>query len=240
MSFPSGPYKAADAAYALDGGFGEPKEYFKRVVSLIARDHAAPIALVDAGCATGAFIHYAKQRLTLTTATGLDVSEAYVREAAAKQPDVEFRVGSIADPSALGGRAFDVCTCLGTVSIFDDLAEPLRALLGFVKPGGSLYILDVVNDDPVDVVMRYRVATEPIAAWRPAFNVRSVVTYRRAIAELAPGAALGADDFEMPFAIPRSADPMRAWTMVTAARPHQVVVGTGQLLNFKILTIRKP
>jgi SAM-dependent methyltransferase len=240
MSFPSGPYKAADAAYALDAGFGEPKEYFKRVVSSIARDHASPIALVDAGCATGAFIHYAKQQLALTTVAGLDVSEAYVREAAAKQPDVEFLAGSIADPSVLGGRQFDVCTCLGTVSIFDDLAQPLRALLGFVRPGGSLYLLDVVNDDPIDVVMRYRDASEPVAEWRPAFNVRSLVTYQRLVAELAPGATLSVETFEMPFAIPRSADPMRAWTMVTAANSHQVVVGTGQLLNFKILTIRKP
>jgi trans-aconitate methyltransferase len=240
MSFPSGRYKAADAAYTLDAGFGEPKEYFKRVVSLIARDHASPMTLVDAGCATGAFIHYAKQKLTLQAVAGIDVSDAYVREAAAKQPDVEFLAGSIADPSALGGRTFDVCTCLGTVSIFDDLAEPLRALLGFVRARGSLYVLDVVNDDPVDIVMRYRVASEPVAEWRPAFNVRSLLTYKRLVAALAPGAILSAEDFEMPFAIPRSADPMRAWTMVTAARPHQVVVGTGQLLNFKILTIRKP
>jgi hypothetical protein len=43
----------------------------------------------------------------------------------------------------------------------------------------------------------------------------------------------------MPFAIPKRDDPMRSWTIETAEERHQVVNGAGQLLNGKILLVRK-
>ena len=50
-----------------------------------------------------------------------------------------------------------------------------------------------------------------------------------------PGASVEWTDFQMPFGIPKGEDCMRAWTIRTEQNPNQIVVGTGQLLNPKIL-----
>lgn len=241
MSLPAGEYRARSGSYAVDDGFDTPKEYFKQAAAAIERVVGRRrITLLDVGCAAGAFIHHARQRLNVTASAGMDVSKEYTDRGAGRQPDVEFVHGSFLDPSVMDRRTFDVCTCLGTMSIFDDLAKPLEALLRFVRPGGVLLILDLVNDHAVDMVMRYRTAVDTPEDWRPGFNVRSLETYRQTVWALDRELTIDAENFEMPFDIPRSADPMRAWTIATPDRPHQVVVGTGQLLNFKILTIRRP
>ena len=47
-------------------------------------------------------------------------------------------------------------------------------------------------------------------------------------------------DFEMPFPIEKTDDPMRAWTIETSESKNQLVVGTGQILNFNIIEIMPP
>ena len=43
-----------------------------------------------------------------------------------------------------------------------------------------------------------------------------------------------------PFAIEPTGDPLRAWTIRTEESEHQIAVGTGQLLDFSVVRIRRP
>jgi SAM-dependent methyltransferase len=239
MSFPGGKYHSDDPVYFGEGHYREPKEFFKRVVDLIVETHGSgPLSLVDAGCASGAFLHYARTRLDLRGAVGFDISPQHLEQARRHVEDVEFVEDSLLDLRTLRDRTFDVCTCLGTVSIFDDLAAVLARLLSLRKPSGSLFLYEPLNDDPVDVVMRFRRASDEDAEeWQPGFNIWSEETYRRTVAEVDPALQVTFVDFELPFDLPRGDDPLRAWTMKTQDSDHQLVVGTGQLLNFKIIRI---
>lgn len=239
MTTPNTRYPTNDPVYLESDSYGEPKESFKQLVGLIKDDFGdRRISLVDVGCASGAFLLYAARSLNLAQLVGVDISPGLLDQARQLVADGEFIEDSLLEFERLAGRQFDACTCVGTVAILDDLDVPLRNLLSVVRPGGVLYIHDLVNDNPIDVLVRYRQAGDS-SEWRPGFNVRSVDTYRRLVSRLDPGADVSFLDFEMPFALARGGDPMRAWTIQTEERPHQLVVGTGQLLNFKVVRIAR-
>ena len=242
MTITHGTYKKNDANYLGDlQQYKHPKENFKIVVNSIRSVYGQnSISLIDIGCASGAFIYYAKQELNLQICAGTDISELHLIQAREYLADVEFVHDSITAPQYRFNHQFDVCVCLGTMSIFDEIDQCFVNLLNYVKSGGCLYISDLVNDYPVDVIMRYRlVQAGSHSDWQAGFNVRSKLTYEHLIQRIAPGATWIWRDFEMPFAITPSSNPMRAWTMQTEHKSHQLVVGTGQLLNFKILQIIK-
>jgi SAM-dependent methyltransferase len=236
MKLPEGTYRSNDPAYLGEQQL-EPKESFRRVVELIAEAHGkGPLSLVDAGCASGAFVRYALTSLDVRECVGFDRSSEHLARARRDVPNAEFIQDSLPELEHLRGRTFDVCTCLGTVALFDDLESALSALLSLRKPRGSVIIYDLVNDDPVDVIMRYR-RSEEDDQWQPGFNVWSAETYRRTLATIDRDLHATFVDFNLPFGLPRSDDPLRAWTIETEQQPHQIVVGTGQLLNFKIVRI---
>lgn len=228
-----------NSVYLASDVYDEPKESFKRIVELIREDYAGePISLIDVGCASGAFIHHALSQLNVENCAGVDISPKHLEVARKRLPDVEFIEDSILQPIAGQAQCFDVCTCIGTMHVFDDPEIPLRSLLNLVKPTGVLYIHVLMNEYPVDVVMRYRVATEPDSSdWRPAFNMFSVETYRRIAKTIDDDLEVEVHSFEMPFAIAKREDCMRAWTITTEQRQHQLTVGTGQLLNYKMLRV---
>ncbi len=217
------------------------KEYFKEVIALIQNTYSEqPISLVDVACASGGFLYHAAKRLQLKEYVGVDFSDKLLDQARKVVTDAEFLEDSILELTTLHDRQFDVCTCLGTLSIFSDLRRPLKNLLALVKPGGSLIIYDLINNDPVDTLVSYRHANAPDdAEWIQATNSRSRETYERLLRLMEEDIAITWIDFEMPFAIPKTENPLRAWTIGTEERKHQTVLGTGQLLNYKILHVQK-
>ena len=124
------------------------------------------------------------------------------------------------------------------MAIFDHTEEILRHLIQLVKKEGVLYILDLINDNPVDMIMRYRtVSDETSSEWNAGFNVRSKKMYELLINKIDETLKVSFHDFEMPFPIQKTDNPMRAWTIPTHEQKNQLVVGTGQMLNFKIIEI---
>jgi SAM-dependent methyltransferase len=242
MTLPyAGAYPLNDPAYLETHGYEQPKESFKLVVELIKERYGqGPLSLIDVGCASGAFLYYARQNLNLVRGVGTEVSDAHLEQAQRDVPGCKFILDSILTPQHPFGAEFDVCTCLGVVSIFDEIDIALANLLSLVKPGGMLCVFDLFNDYPIDMIMRYRIALDTgYTEWRAAFNVRSCVTYERIIVNPDRNAEVKWVNFEMPFAILQQPDPLRAWTIRTEYKPHQLVVGTGQMLNFKILQVVK-
>ena len=95
-----------------------------------------------------------------------------------------------------------------------------------------LFIVDLVNARPVDMIMRWRDREQ--REWRPAFNTFSKATYQAVAQSL--NMHVSFRDADMPFAIPESENPMRAWTTQVGVKPHQVVSGTNQILGFTLAT----
>jgi len=239
--FESNNYIKNNPIYSNTKEYSTPKESFKCIVDLIQKRYAkTPLSILDVGCATGAFLYYAKKNLTIKSSIGIDVSDEHLMQASANMPDTEFIVENILSPKKINGRKVDVVTCLGTLSIFDDIDMVMKNLLELVNEGGSLYVHDLVNKYPVDVLMRYRRADdEKNRNWMSGFNVRSMKTYESIIKGIDEKSTISFFPFSMPFQIPISSDPMRAWTIKTEDDPHQIIVGTMQLLNFMIIEVKK-
>lgn len=231
-----GAYEANDPVYARRRP-GEPKEMFKAVLAAVAGAVGdRPVSLLDVGCASGDFLEAARTRLPTTARVGVDISDEHLALARQADPEAEFVLGSIWALDELD-RTFDVVTCIGTLSVFDDLERAVRNLAGRVTDGGVLVVLDIVNEHPVDVLVRFRRADEE-GPWRSAYNVRSQLTYEAIVGRIDPAAAVEWTDFRMPFPIEATDDPLRSWTAPVGHEPHAVLVGTGQLLDFKIAVVR--
>ena len=96
-----------------------------------------PRSVLDAGCGTGRVaVELARRGIDVV---GVDLDASMLEKARAKQPDVPWVVGDVADVDL--GRAFDVVLLAGNVMIF--LAPGTEAavvgnLARHLEPGGAL------------------------------------------------------------------------------------------------------
>lgn len=229
-------YKKNDPNY-LNTKAQEPKEAFKLMRKIIGKRYKRQaFSLIDVGCASGAFINYITQELNISACSGVDISEKHLALAKKQMPHITWIKDSLLKPKKMHKSKYDVCTIFGTLAIFNDLRIVLKNLTKLIKPNGTLYIFEFINDDPIDLVEKHRrVTSSRNGPWETALNLWSLQTYKNNL----KGFKIKTYDFKMPFAIAKTLDPLRAWTIETKSNKHQVIVGTSQLLNFKILEIYK-
>jgi SAM-dependent methyltransferase len=241
IDFNPNDYPKNDPIYIDTKEYESPKESFKFVINLIkSRFGDNPVSILDVGCASGAFLFYAKKNLNIIHSAGMDISDLLIKQANQVLPGTVFFIDDIQQPKNSIKNQFDIVTCLGTLAIFDDLESVLMNLFSLIKPGGLLYIHDLINEYPIDTIMRYRtVQNNDHSEWISGLNVRCKQTYKYLIEAIDKNAELSFHPFSMPFKIPQTSDPMRAWTIQTDSNPNQIMVGTMQLLNFMCLEVKK-
>jgi len=230
--------RIADEGIYLDGmDIKRPKEIF-----VFLGDLAEPVLqgasrdILDVGCAAGAYVHYLNARFPECRTTGMDVSKALVEQAQKDVPDSDFIVGSLLDPEDFSGLEFDVVSCSGVVSIFDEIEMPLANLVSCTRKGGSLFVNTNINDDPIDVLMRYRRSDED-SDWETGWNIFSKHTIDKALKKMGGDLSWTWHPFELPFNLEKRSDPMRTWTVKTEEKPRQLVNGACQLVNMEVLHV---
>ena len=73
------------------------------------------------------------------------------------------------------------------------------------------------------MIMRYKkFSDESSSEWNSALSVRSKETYKKVINKINNKLAVNFYDFEMPFPIEKTDDPMRAWTIETSESKNQL------------------
>ena len=233
-------YQKNDPVYLDKEHFGNPKASFLTIIEILrgSTGDGRAISLLDLGCANGSFLYHVRQSLRIGRAVGVDCSGQLTRFARENQPGVEFITADLEKPLGEGLKDFDICTCLGTLCLFDEIEFPLKNLIGSLRPGGLAIVYDLVNKYPVDVWMRYKEITD--GTWRPAYNVRSKETWQRLIYAIDPNLDITITPFLMPYSLPKTSDFMRAWTIGTEEVDHQLISGVGQKLDFSVVCIRKP
>ena len=235
-------YRPDDHAYVRTREELDPKEYFVETCGIISEQYGdRDISLIDVGCANGAFLSYANESLNISRSYGVDISEELLDIATKIVPESSFVKKSIFDLSAESVGKFDVCTCLGTVSLIDEFNLAIYSLLELIADEGLLIILDCINDFPIDTIMRFRRVTDQPDQdyWQPGFNVRSTATYESVLACAGEEFDIVFRDFNMPFSIEKTEDPMRAWTICTEESKHQLVLGTRNLIDMKFACIKR-
>ena len=64
---------------------------------------------------------------------------------------------------------FDVVTCLGTMTVFDDLKMPINNLFKLCKDNGLIILYDPINIYNIDTILRYKKEKK----WLSGFNLFS-------------------------------------------------------------------
>ncbi len=102
------------------------------------------MAVLDVGCGTGAITRGMAELATPTgTVLGIDASPALIAEAQAKHAGVaglRFAVGDVY--TFRPDEPFDVVASARTVQWLANPYEALQRMVGFLKPGGTLSVLD--------------------------------------------------------------------------------------------------
>ena len=216
-----------------------PKEIHKKVLDVLEPflNEEKFERVLDVGCANGNFLFLLKEKFFnrhKLKLSGLDVHRELLDIAKLNMPEIDVYCDSITTFSS-PANSHDIVTCLGVMSIFDDFSIPFEKLYSLVRPGGVIVITSEFNNYPVDVITRYKLSNSN-ETFQSGWNIFSRKTVE-GILESKVGLKYKWIDFEMPFAIPPSDDPMRAWTISTEFKKHQQINGAQQLVNQSILLI---
>jgi|AP95_1055475.scaffolds.fasta_scaffold68845_1 2-polyprenyl-3-methyl-5-hydroxy-6-metoxy-1,4-benzoquinol methylase len=217
----------------------EPKEIFKPIISLIENcKFQSGFNLCDVGCATGEFLAHAQNVFPHCNISGIDFSKSLIEEAKKNIPTGNFFVKSIEEKNALGKRKFDVINMKGVLTIFDDPRPILLNCLSAMKKNGLLLVTNFFNEDPIDVLVRYRRADKKNSPLEKGWNMHSCFTIEEQLRNSDYDLEINWHDFVMPFPIKRGDDPMRTWTTQVGNSKNISINGACQIINFKILEIR--
>lgn len=231
---------ADEGIYLSEDRYEKPKEIFKFARGLIeSADLPEAFSLFDVGCATGEFAYHVKKHNPAITVGGLDVSEAMVAQANKTMPGSAFSVGSALESKDFPKRAYDVVTCIGVLTIFDDPAPAIHNLLNAAKPGGLVLFTGNMTDHDIDVMLRYRRSDQGAdAPWESGWNLFSHKTIDRILDESGHAMTREWHPFELPIDLEETDDPMRCWTMETSTNKHQLVNGAQQLVNIRFCKVQ--
>lgn len=216
----------------------KPKEVHKKVINILndfILSHG-DLKCADIGCASGNFARLLKESFSDVNFDiyGVDVSEALLEDFKIALPEAKAIKQSISTP--LSGE-YNLITCLGVMSIFDDFEDIFLNMFDALTNGGVLVIKTLFNDFPVDVITRYRDNTK-FDHWEPGWNVFS----KKRVSDLLESRNIDFTfvDFLMPFQIEQNKDDcMRTWTVRHKDNPFQLVNGAGLLVNQSILKVVK-
>jgi len=234
--FIDGKRIADEDIYLKEDRYDKPKEVHKFLAKIILQIPLSKEAsLLDVGCATGEFIYYLKSQDPNMKLYGMDISEKMVLQARKMVKGTQFQVQSILNPPLWSGEKFDFIVCNGVLSIFDDIEEQLRNLIMTAAPDGRVLVSDSFNEDPIDLIMRYRRVSEAVGEWETGWNYFSQRTIENIARYFKKNVRW--HEFRLPFSIDKGEDPMRSWTIKTEKNSHQIVVGTKQMISSYVAEI---
>ena len=212
----------------------QDKEYFKDITKYLKK-YKTQLDLIDVGCASGDFLKNLSKQKNFNL-TGVDFSKKLISLARTKVPSANFFVKDIKKINLK--KKFNICTCLGTLSVFDDKFKIISKLINMTKNKGELIFFDPINNYNVNVIMRYQDNFKKNSKWLSAFNIFSKEHWISNIIKNKKVKNVKFTKFKFPFPLKRSLkNPMNAWTF-KLKNENQIMTGTGQLLNFYIIKIK--
>lgn len=214
------------------------KKCFKDLADLLRDSNQHKTHFLDVGCATGELMRYVQDEFPDFMMNGCDVSQKMIQSGSDLVPSANFYVGSVSNENGMTEEKYDVVTCFGVITIFDDLKIPLRNLLSAVRAGGRLIIFGNFNLEPIDLRAQVKRSDGDSDNWLQGYNCWSQLTLEKLLNESGRVRSLKWHKFMMDENIPKTSDPLRAWTFETAECKFQQRRGSGQLINQFFLDIQ--
>ena len=206
-----------DKIYLFESRHDKPKEYFKFIEKKAfgkKRYFNKKEIICDFGCATGEFISFLKKKHPEKNFVGADVRSDLLKRAKKIVPDLTFLKKSVLNTKAFPKNKFDKCFLLGVHPIFDDFEKCFSNLVLWAKPKGKIFIYDLFNPYPVDVLIKFRFSKDyKKGPYKKNWNIFSQESVSRFLKKNKSIKNFQFEEFEMPFDLKPKKDPARSWTI---------------------------
>jgi trans-aconitate methyltransferase len=203
-----------DKLYLKENRYNKPKEMFKFIEKRAIKKNLINKKICDFGCAAGEFLFYLNKKKPENEYTGIDIRQDLLKKAKQYIPDATFKRGSVLNKKINKKNFFDISFLIGVHPIFDDFEKCFSNLIYWTKPKGEIYICDMFNPDPIDVIIKYRLSENQKkntfeSGWN-IFSKKSVVNFLKKNEKVK---SYKFEEFIMPFHLKRQKDPVRSWTV---------------------------
>ena len=249
-----------DYLYLNENRYQDPKQLHLEIVDYIkfaeSNDNNLNVSsILDAGCAAGEFAYLLNKKFSNTQISGFDVLQELVNKARKEVLGVNFFEANILDSTAAEENSFDVVTCVGVLSIFDDFRDIISNLIHWTKPGGYVFIHSLFSDYPFDVRVQYNASNDYgkgvlETGWN-IFSKESISAFlesvinRKSEEEGSGGGGEGLIesfvfyDFNIKRELEKKSDLIRSWTFYDERGDLKITNGLNMLQPHAILQIRK-
>tara|TARA_B110000238_G_scaffold113876_1_gene123588 strand:+ start:4689 stop:5399 length:711 start_codon:yes stop_codon:yes gene_type:complete len=203
-----------DNFYIKENGYKKPKEMFKFIAKKALKKNTLNKKICDFGCATGDFLFYLNKIKPENEYTGIDIKQNVLNKAKKYLPEVNFKRGSVLNKKIKKENSFDLSFLIGVHPAFDSFEECFSNLIYWTKPKGEIFICDLFNPDPVDVLVKYRLSKNyKINSFEAGWNIFSHVSIKNFLKKNKKVKSCSFEEFYMPFHLKRQKNPIRSWTM---------------------------
>lgn len=141
----------------------EIKETFK-FAGMLAQEFFTnpPKNALDVGCANGSLHEFLSEIFHKTEFTGIDTTAEFIKVANSIGLDnCKFLTTNLESFFLASKEKFDLVTCIGTLSMFDNPIESITHLIKLTKPKSGLLLIETnFNFSNYDVRIEYRKSTK--------------------------------------------------------------------------------
>lgn len=203
-----------DKLYLQENRYNQPKEMFKFIFKKALIKKNTHEVIGDFGCAAGEFLYFLNKKLPNKSLIGVDVRKDLLQKAKKFVPSANFIKGSVEKKNILKKNSVDKAFMVGVHPIFDNFEKSFSNLLSWTKPKGKIFICDMFNPHPVDVLIKYKLANKiKNNYFESGWNIFSQKSVSLFLKKNKIVKKFSFHKFEMPFDLSPQKDPIRSWTI---------------------------
>ena len=210
-----------DHIYLKENRYKDTKEMFKFIdkeaFEKKAKNNKEDIC--DFGCAAGEFLYFLRNKYLNKNFTGVDVRADLLSKAKKIVKNVKFIKGSVLNKNLLKKTKFDKVFLIGVHPIFENFEKFFSNLIYWTKPKGEIFICDMFNPYPVDVLIKYKLSKNyKSKILETGWNIFSEKSVEEFLKKKSVVKNFKFKKFEMPFDLRPQKDPIRSWTIKSKKR----------------------
>ena len=210
-----------DHIYLKENRYKNTKEMFKFIdkeaFKKKSKNHVEEVC--DFGCAAGEFLYFLRDKYLNKNFTGVDVRGDLLSKARKVVKNVKFLKGSVLNQKLLKKKKFDKVFLIGVHPIFENFEKCFLNLINWTKPKGEIFICDMFNPYPVDVLIKYKLSKNYNSRiLETGWNIFSQKSVAKFLREKNLVREFKFKNFEMPFDLKPQKDPVRSWTIKSEKR----------------------
>ena len=205
-----------DHIYLKENRYKKTKEMFKFIDRHAFRNKNKKYEeeVCDIGCAAGEFLFFLKEKYPRKLFTGVDVRKDLLTKAKKIVKNVNFKKGSVLKKNLFKKSQFDKIFMIGVHPIFDNFEGCFTNLINWGKPRSEIFICDMFNPFPVDVLIRYKLSENYKSnIYESGWNIFSKSSVSKFLKKNRNVKSFDFKTFQMPFDLKPQKDPIRSWTI---------------------------